>query len=61
MGYLLVSSCCAFIALGSFLFGYDAGVIASTIVQADFTARFKGALSDTTIGGIVSSYTGKHF
>ncbi|KAL1965387.1 hypothetical protein VTN77DRAFT_5824 [Rasamsonia byssochlamydoides] len=58
MAYLLVSFCCAFVALGSFLFGYDSGVISSSIAQPPFVAEFGGALTDAVTGGIVSSYTG---
>jgi len=52
--------CCAFSALGSFLFGYDSGIISSSIAQHDFVHRFgqDSALPDSTAGGIVSSFTG---
>ncbi|KAK2786767.1 hypothetical protein FQN52_007653 [Onygenales sp. PD_12] len=58
MPYILVTICCAFAALGSFLFGYDSGIIASSIAQDDFVGRFGGQLDDATTGGIVSSFTG---
>ncbi|KAL1986298.1 hypothetical protein VTN96DRAFT_6666 [Rasamsonia emersonii] len=58
MAYLLVSFCCAYVALGSFLFGYDSGVISSSIAQPAFVAKFGGSLTDAATGGIVSSYTG---
>lgn len=58
MAFYLVTFCCVFVALGSFLFGYDAGVIASSIEQTAFRDRF-GHLSDAATGGIVSSYTGE--
>lgn len=58
MAYLLVSFCCAYVALGSFLFGYDSGVISSSIAQTAFVAEFGGSLTDAATGGIVSSYTG---
>lgn len=58
MAFILVTFCCTFAALGSFLFGYDSGVIASSIGQNAFI-RYFGSPSDAAIGGIVSSYTGK--
>ncbi|EDN05126.1 hypothetical protein I7I51_01963 [Histoplasma capsulatum] len=58
MPYVLVTICCAFAALGSFLFGYDCGIISSSIAQDDFVQRFKGQLNDASTGGIVSSFTG---
>lgn len=60
MAFVLVSLCCAFAALGSFLFGYDSGVISSSISQDAFLQRFGSpGLSDAATGGIVSSYNGK--
>ena len=51
--------CCIFAALGSFLFGYDSGIIASVIAVPDFEAHIgHGILSDDATGGIVSAYTG---
>ncbi|KAJ6083107.1 hypothetical protein N7467_007242 [Penicillium canescens] len=59
MAFFLVTFCCAFVALGSFLFGYDSGVISSSIEQEAFLARFGSpGLSDAAAGGIISSYTG---
>lgn len=59
MAYVLVTLCCAFAALGSFLFGYDSGVISSSIEQNAFLAKFGSPnLSDAASGGIISSYTG---
>ncbi|KAF7716871.1 MFS-type Sugar/inositol transporter [Penicillium ucsense] len=59
MPYLLVTFCCAFAALGSFLFGYDSGVISSSIEQNAFLDYFGSpGLSDAASGGIISSYTG---
>lgn len=40
-----------------FLFGYDSGVITSTIGQPNFVDYF-GAPDPSTTGGIVSSFTG---
>lgn len=60
MAFGLVTFCCAFAALGSFLFGYDSGVIASSIEQKAFLSRFGSpSLSDAAAGGIISSYTGE--
>lgn len=59
MSYILVTLCCTFAALGSFLFGYDSGVISSSIEQDAFLQYFGSpGLSDAATGGIVSSYTG---
>jgi hypothetical protein len=59
MPYILVTLCCTFAALGSFLFGYDSGVISSSIEQDAFWQYFGSpGLSDAATGGIVSSYTG---
>lgn len=62
MTFFIVTFCCAFVALGSFLFGYDAGIISSTIAQKAFVEKFgsESHLSDTVAGGIVSSFTGKY-
>ncbi|KAJ5155807.1 hypothetical protein N7492_008610 [Penicillium capsulatum] len=59
MAFILVTLCCVFAALGSFLFGYDSGVISSSIEQDAFLRRFGSpGLSDAASGGIISSYTG---
>ena len=59
MAYVLVTLCCAFVALGSFLFGYDSGVISSSIEQGAFLDRFGSPyLSDAASGGIISSHPG---
>lgn len=57
MAYYLVTLCCVFATLGSFLFGYDSGVISSTLDQEDFQNRFHHP-SDAATGGIVASYNG---
>ncbi|KAE8355197.1 general substrate transporter [Aspergillus coremiiformis] len=57
MAFYFVTRCCAFATLGSFLFGYDSGVISSTLDQEDFQIRFNHP-SDTVTGGIVASYNG---
>jgi hypothetical protein len=60
MAFYLVTFCCVFAALGSFIFGYDSGVISSSIEQEAFLRRFGSPdLSDAAAGGIISSYTGK--
>jgi MFS family permease len=46
-----------FLAIGGFLFGYDSGIITSTIALPTFIAYF-GKPSDTTTGGIVSAFMG---
>lgn len=58
MRYILVTLCCTFAALGLFLFGYDSGVISSSIEQNAFLRYFGSpGLSDTASTGIISSYT----
>jgi Sugar (and other) transporter. len=60
MTFYFVTFCCAFAALGSFLFGYDSGVISSSIEQDAFLRQFGSpTLSDAVAGGIISSYIGK--
>ncbi|KAL3422641.1 hypothetical protein PVAG01_06797 [Phlyctema vagabunda] len=57
MGRLATGGTAVFLAIGGFLFGYDSGIIASTIVQPYFKA-YMGELSSGETGGIVSSFTG---
>lgn len=60
MTFYLVTFCCASAALGSFLFGYDSGVISSSIEQEAFLHRFGSpTFSDAAAGGIISSYIGE--
>lgn len=46
-----------FLSVGGFLFGYDSGIITSTIALPTFEAYFDNP-SNNTIGGIVSSFQG---
>ncbi|OQE13677.1 hypothetical protein PENFLA_c044G00396 [Penicillium flavigenum] len=46
-----------FLATGGFLFGYDSGIITSTIGQPEFIKYFSDP-SDTVTGGIVSAFQG---
>lgn len=57
MGKLTTISSAVFLAIGGFLFGYDSGIITSTIAQPRFVAYFNNP-SDTVDGGIVSSFQG---
>ncbi|KAJ5130524.1 uncharacterized protein N7515_006563 [Penicillium bovifimosum] len=61
MSFFLVTFCCAFAALGSFLLGYESGMISSSIEQEAFLRRFGSpglVLSESAMAGIVSSYIG---
>ncbi|KAJ5960457.1 uncharacterized protein N7479_007607 [Penicillium vulpinum] len=59
MTFYLVTFCCAFAALGSFLLGYDSGMISSSIEQEAFLRQFGSpTLSEAATGVIISSYTG---
>ncbi|KAJ6187771.1 hypothetical protein N7519_002679 [Penicillium mononematosum] len=59
MTFYLVTFCCAFAALGSFLFGYDSGMISSNIEQEAFLRQFVSPnSSDAAVRGIISSYIG---
>ncbi|ATZ56818.1 hypothetical protein BCIN_14g00500 [Botrytis cinerea B05.10] len=46
-----------FLSIGGFLFGYDSGIVTSTIGQPEFISYF-GKLDASTEGGVVSSFTG---
>ncbi|KGO69387.1 Major facilitator superfamily domain, general substrate transporter [Penicillium italicum] len=59
MTLYLVTFCCAFAALGSFLLGYNSGVISPSTEQEAFLRQFGSpTLSDAVAGGIISSYIG---
>ncbi|KAJ6004960.1 hypothetical protein N7540_012759 [Penicillium herquei] len=59
MTYVLVTLCCVFVSQGSFLLGYDSGVISYIIEQDTFLEKFGSpSLSDAASGGIIASYTG---
>ncbi|KAK3072855.1 hypothetical protein LTR53_006041 [Teratosphaeriaceae sp. CCFEE 6253] len=57
MGRLSTGGAAVFLAIGGFLFGYDSGIISSTIVQPYFT-QYMGTPTAAQTGGIVSSFTG---
>lgn len=57
MGRLTTLTSSAFLAIGGFLFGFDSGIITSTISFPEFDAYFSNP-SDTVTGGIVSAFQG---
>ncbi|KAH8587958.1 general substrate transporter [Bisporella sp. PMI_857] len=57
MGRIATGATAAFLAIGGFLFGYDSGIISSTIVQPYFV-DYMGKPTSSETGGIVSSFTG---
>lgn len=57
MGRWRTAGSACFLAIGGFLFGYDSGIIASTIAQPYFV-EYMNNPSPAEQGGIVSSFTG---
>jgi MFS family permease len=57
MGRLITAGSAIFLAIGGFLFGYDSGIISSTIVQPNFVSYF-GAPTASQSGGIVAAFQG---
>jgi MFS family permease len=57
MGRLITAGTAAFLSIGGLLFGYDSGIISSTIAQPHFIETM-GEPSAAERGGIVSSFTG---
>lgn len=57
MGRFKTGGVAVFLGTGGFLFGYDSGIIASTIAQPYFV-DYMGTPTASEQGGIVSSFTG---
>ncbi|KAL5335824.1 sugar transporter [Aspergillus crustosus] len=57
MGRLKTAGTAVFLAIGGFLFGYDSGIISSSIAQPHFI-EYMNDPSSAARGGIVSSFTG---
>ncbi|KAF2028530.1 general substrate transporter [Setomelanomma holmii] len=57
MGLAVTVFSAVFLATGGFLFGYDSGIITSTIALPTFKEYFNDP-SDTIMGGIVSAFQG---
>ncbi|KAF2823255.1 general substrate transporter [Ophiobolus disseminans] len=57
MGLAITVFSAVFLAIGGFLFGYDSGIITSTIALDTFKEYFNDP-SDTITGGIVSAFQG---
>lgn len=57
MGRFTTVGSAIFLSIGGLLFGYDSGIISSTIAQPHFV-EYMGTPSAAERGGIVSSFTG---
>ncbi|KAL2830661.1 sugar transporter [Aspergillus pseudoustus] len=57
MGRLKTAGIATFLAIGGFLFGYDSGIISSSIAQPHFI-EYMNDPNSAARGGIVSSFTG---
>ncbi|KAF2870897.1 sugar carrier protein A [Massariosphaeria phaeospora] len=61
MGYWFNIGLAVFAATGSFLFGYDSGVMTIVIASPNFLSFFKTTLTSPTIGAINSTFSGGAF
>lgn len=57
MGRAVAVGSAIFLAIGGFFFGYDSGIITSTIAVPEFERYFNNP-DDQTVGGIVSAFQG---
>lgn len=61
MGKGFTFSLAIFAAFGSFLFGYDSGVMTDVIASRNFLAYFDTTAGSSTIGAIISTFAGGAF
>ncbi|KAI5780973.1 MFS sugar transporter-like protein [Geopyxis carbonaria] len=61
MGKLFTFSLAIFAAFGSFLFGYDSGVMTDVIASEHFLAYFNTSSGSPVLGAIVSTFAGGAF